>query len=70
MPISPSDKEDVISTVLIELERMFTVLSVRFPANLSNQTLLLEKIEAGFRDSLGKMDRPKTKPIFPAADGF
>ena len=73
MPISPSDKEDVISTVLIELERMFTVLTVRYPVTLPEHTLLLKKIEVAFRDGLSLVDQPQTKRISPfkaAADGF
>ncbi len=56
MPISAADKEDVISTVVIELERFFTILSIRFPPDRSEQALLLEKIEAAFRASLKSID--------------
>jgi hypothetical protein len=56
MAISEVDRNDVISTVLIEMERMFTVLSARFPATLADQSQLLDKIEDTFRNSLINLD--------------
>ena len=47
MPISQSDREDVLTTVRIELERMFTILSNVYDApELIDRALFLEEIES------------------------
>jgi len=56
MPISKAEKQDVVSTVAIEMERMFAVLSERFPLDLREQALFLQKIEDAFKSSLVYID--------------
>lgn len=53
MKLSPVDREDVTSSVLIEMERMFGVLSERFRSTKTEKVLFLKEIEAGFKSSLG-----------------
>jgi hypothetical protein len=52
MTISKAEKDDVIASVLIELERMFTILSNRFTPEHTEQILLLERIETALKSSL------------------
>jgi hypothetical protein len=52
MAISQAEKDDVIASALIELERMFTVLSNRFTPEHTEQVLLLERIETVLKSSL------------------
>jgi hypothetical protein len=52
MPVSDEDKQELIDSVSIELERMFTVLSGQFKPEQIDQLQLLEKIEAAFKASL------------------
>lgn len=56
MTISPDDKDDVVSSVMIEMERMFTVLSIRFPPDHPDQALLLKKVETDFKAALETVD--------------
>jgi hypothetical protein len=52
MPISVTDKNDIIQTVQIELERMFTVLSNRFNRLSPDESRILREIENAFKASL------------------
>jgi hypothetical protein len=52
MPISETDKNDIILTVEIELERMFTVLSNRFNRISPDESLFLQEIENALKATL------------------
>lgn len=56
MQISNAEKRDVISSVLIEMERMFTVLCERFPVQCRDQNAFVHKIEADFKSKLVFLD--------------
>lgn len=62
MTMSTTVKEDVVSTVLIELERMFTILSTRFPPELREQSLLVKKLEKSFKAALRSIDQTDAYP--------
>lgn len=56
MPISDEEKQDVITSVTIELESMFTILSGQFDPEQKDKVQLLEKIEDALKSTLRKFD--------------
>jgi len=52
MPFSEADKEDIMTVVLIEMERMFTVLSNTFNVTDSDEKRYFDKIEKAIRASI------------------
>ncbi len=52
MPLSESDRNDVILSVIIEMERMFDILATRYPPELDDQTEMLANIESTFKNML------------------
>ncbi len=52
MAISETERNDVILSVLIELERMFDILATQYPSQLDEHTELLGTIESTFKKML------------------
>ena len=72
MPMSKSASNDeVLVTVAIELERLFTVLGNSYPKKkFPDQAIMIPKLEAAFRDCWSSVAREfSSNPpiVFPAS---
>jgi hypothetical protein len=56
MAISNDDREDVVSAVSIEMDRMFGILAEQFPPGEKEKHALLTEIERDLKDCLRTND--------------
>lgn len=52
MPISKAEREELLTSVFIEMEKMFTILSNCVKPGHDDERLLLDKIETAFKSIL------------------